>query len=58
MAKPILMLYFLPLLMFLSIALMNLITAVLVEHALEHASQEAELARKQKKLEILGRERP
>ena len=31
MAKPILLVYFLPLLLFLSIALMNLVTAVLVE---------------------------
>jgi len=52
MEKPILFFYFLPLLMFLSIALMNLVTAVLVEHALEHASQEAEQARVRKKQEI------
>ncbi|CAK8999380.1 unnamed protein product [Durusdinium trenchii] len=52
MAKPILIVYFLPLLLFLSIALMNLVTAVLVEHALEHASQEAELARIRTKEQI------
>eukprot|EP00913_Durusdinium_trenchii_P035165 g32897.t1 len=50
--KPVLIIYFLPLLMFLSIALMNLVTAVLVEHALEHASQEAELAKLRKKQQI------
>ena len=38
--------------MFLSIGLMNLVTAVLVEHALEHASQEAELARSTQKQQI------
>ncbi|CAK8999390.1 unnamed protein product [Durusdinium trenchii] len=52
MQKPFLIIYFLPLLMFLSIALMNLVTAVLVEHALEHASQEAELARIKTKEQI------
>ncbi|CAK8999399.1 unnamed protein product [Durusdinium trenchii] len=52
MQKPFLIIYFLPLLLFLSIALMNLVTAVLVEHALEHASQEAELARIRTKEQI------
>lgn len=52
MAKPVLIIYFLPLLMFLSIGLMNLVTAVLVEHALEHASQEAEHARLNQKQRI------
>jgi len=32
---------------------MNLVTAVLVEHALEHASQEAELARSTQKQQKL-----
>lgn len=50
--KPALIIFFLPLLMFLSIGLMNLVTAVLVEHALEHASQEAELARSTQKQQI------
>eukprot|EP00435_Cladocopium_sp_Y103_P034701 s80_g9.t1 len=52
MAKPVLIIYFLPLLMFLSIGLMNLVTAVLVEHALQHASQEAEHARLNQKQRI------
>ena len=50
--KPVLMIYFLPLLMFLSIALMNLVTAVLVEHALQQSTQEAESAREKKKDEL------
>lgn len=50
--KPVLMIYFLPLLMFLSIALMNLVTAVLVEHALQQSTQEAEEAREKKKEEL------
>ena len=50
--KPVLIIYFLPLLMFLSIALMNLVTAVLVEHALQQSTQEAEEAREKKKEEI------
>ncbi|CAK9072773.1 Muscle calcium channel subunit alpha-1 (MDL-alpha-1), partial [Durusdinium trenchii] len=52
MAKPVLLIYFLPLLMFLSIALMNLVTAVLVEKALEQTKQEAELAKVRKKQQI------
>ena len=41
-ARPVLVLYFLALLFIVSIALMNLVTAVLVEGALEHARQEKE----------------
>ena len=47
--KPILIIYFLPLLMFLSIGLMNLVTAVLVDHALRQSSLEAEAERDKKK---------
>ena len=50
--KPILIIYFLPLLMFLSIGLMNLVTAVLVDHALRQSSLEAEAERDKKKQEI------
>lgn len=50
--KPILIIYFLPLLMFLSIGLMNLVTAVLVDHALRQSSLEAEAEREKKKKEI------
>jgi len=45
MAKPWLAIYFMPLMVLISIGLMNLVTAVLVEHALQHATREEELAR-------------
>ncbi|CAE7587596.1 Cacna1h [Symbiodinium natans] len=44
--QPLLLLYFLPLGAIVSISLMNLITAVLVEGALEHARQDREEERK------------
>ncbi|CAE7551710.1 unnamed protein product [Symbiodinium natans] len=44
-AQPLLFIFFLPILMFVSITLMNLITAVLVENALEFAAHEAEAER-------------
>jgi len=41
-ARPVLLCYFLPILVFVSIGLMNLVTAALVENAMEHAAQQAE----------------
>merc|ERR1740121_2265557 len=38
--KPLLLLYFLPIMLFMSIALMNLVTAVLVEAALDEAESD------------------
>ncbi|OLQ15725.1 Muscle calcium channel subunit alpha-1 [Symbiodinium microadriaticum] len=43
--QPLLLVFFLPILMFVSITLMDLITAVLVENALEFAAHEAEAER-------------
>eukprot|EP00435_Cladocopium_sp_Y103_P067734 s99_g30.t1 len=45
MAKPWLAIYFMPLMVLIPIGLMNLVTAVLVEHALSHATREEELHR-------------
>ncbi|CAE6972011.1 unnamed protein product [Symbiodinium sp. CCMP2592] len=56
--QPLLLVFFLPILMFVSITLMNLITAVLVENALEFAAHEAEAERiktKQRVKEALPR---
>jgi len=52
MAKPWLLIYFMPILLFFSVALMNLVTAVLVEHALEYAAHEAEAERLKTKSKI------
>lgn len=40
--EPLLLCFFLPILIFVSIGLMNLVTAALVENAMEHAAQQAE----------------
>eukprot|EP00435_Cladocopium_sp_Y103_P042299 s604_g11.t1 len=50
--KPMLILYFGPILFIVSIGLMNLITAVLVENSLEHAAHEAETERLQLKKRV------
>ena len=50
--NPALILFFLPILLVVSIGLMNLVTAVLVENALENAAQEAELERLQLKQKV------
>lgn len=50
--KPLLILYFGPILFIVSIGLMNLITAVLVENSLEHAAHEAETERLQLKKRV------
>ncbi|CAJ1435623.1 unnamed protein product [Effrenium voratum] len=55
MVKEWLLFFFLPIMLFLSIALMNLVTAVLVEHALEHAAHEAETERLKTKQKIKER---
>ncbi|CAK9090100.1 Sodium channel protein type 4 subunit alpha A (Voltage-gated sodium channel subunit alpha Nav1.4a) [Durusdinium trenchii] len=52
MERPGLVLFFMPILLIFSIALMNLVTAVLVEHALEHAAHEAESERLKTKQKI------
>lgn len=44
-AKPWLAIYFMPLMVLIPIGLMNLVTAVLVEHALSHAAREEEIHR-------------
>ncbi|CAJ1404237.1 unnamed protein product [Effrenium voratum] len=54
MVRPALILFFLPILLVVSIGLMNLVTAVLVENALENAAQEAESERLQLKHKIKG----
>ncbi|CAE7490358.1 unnamed protein product, partial [Symbiodinium natans] len=43
--KPLLIIYFVPIMVIVSIGLMNLVTAVLVENALENAAAEAEAER-------------
>lgn len=50
--KPLLILYFGPIFFIVSIGLMNLITAVLVENSLEHAAHEAETERLQLKKRV------
>jgi len=45
LAKPVMILYFLPILLLVPIALMNLITAVHVNHAIKVSTQDAELER-------------
>ena len=52
--KPTLVFFFLPIGLVVSIGLMNLVTAVLVENALENAAQEAELERIQLKNKVKG----
>ena len=52
MAKPYLVIFFMPLFLFLSLGLMNLVTAVLVEHALEHAAHEHDAERLKTKQKI------
>lgn len=52
MVRPWLLMYFLPVMVLISVGLMNLVTAVLVEHALSHASREEELARQRTKDKI------
>jgi len=52
--KPTLVFFFLPIGLIISIGLMNLVTAVLVENALENAAQEAELERIQLKNKVKG----
>eukprot|EP00913_Durusdinium_trenchii_P027389 g25694.t1 len=49
MARPLLFFFFVPLGLIISIGLMNLVTAVLVENCLENAAQEAEYERLQLK---------
>eukprot|EP00435_Cladocopium_sp_Y103_P034170 s309_g8.t1 len=53
-AKPALVFFFLPIGLVVSIGLMNLVTAVLVENALENAEQEKELERLQLKNKVKG----
>ena len=55
MAKPYLVIFFMPLFLFLSLGLMNLVTAVLVEHALEHAAHEHDAERLKTKQKIKAR---
>lgn len=52
MAKPWLAIYFMPLMVLIPIGLMNLVTAVLVEHALSHATREEEVHRMHTKEKI------
>jgi len=53
-AKPELVFFFVPIGLVVSIGLMNLVTAVLVENALENAEQEKELERLQLKNKVKG----
>jgi hypothetical protein len=52
LAKPILILYFLPILLVIPISLMNLITAVIVDHAIQCSAHDAELERCRMKCEL------
>ena len=52
--KPWLVLYFVPILIFLSVGLMNLVTAALVENAMETAAHEAEEERLKLKKRVRG----
>ena len=54
MEKPYLAAFFLPMLLFISIGLMNLVTATLVENAMKTAAMEAEEERLKLKKKIKG----
>eukprot|EP00930_Biecheleria_cincta_P060012 TRINITY_DN45711_c0_g1_i1.p1 TRINITY_DN45711_c0_g1~~TRINITY_DN45711_c0_g1_i1.p1 ORF type:complete len:589 (+),score=70.99 TRINITY_DN45711_c0_g1_i1:57-1823(+) len=54
LAKPVLSIYFVVIILGISIALMNLVTAVLVEGALSFSNQDQELAKKLWKAEIMS----
>ncbi|OLP94403.1 Voltage-dependent T-type calcium channel subunit alpha-1H [Symbiodinium microadriaticum] len=52
--RPLLIIFFAPILVIVSVGLMNLVTAILVESALESAQQEAEAGRQELKNKIKG----
>eukprot|EP00439_Symbiodinium_sp_Y106_P028013 s400_g3.t1 len=54
MFRPSLIIFFTPIFLFISVGLMNLVTAILVESALESAQQEAEAGRQELKNKIRG----